>query len=154
MGFLKCNIGRRQFISVSSMVLGAGMLSKPSNLLFAANGPLQAATGVKSDGTKYGKCITLAVNNEPTERGINMFPMEVDFPGFSTFISGRMPPPGPMPGHAAPEKHNGEIEYLIHLKCFVGMLLQRQIVATLIYLSQIFILVLIPTKVQPKTHGV
>jgi len=38
-----------------------------------------------------------------------------DFPGFSTVIIGRMPPPGPMPGHDAPEKHSGEIEYLIHL---------------------------------------
>jgi len=115
MDFSYKKLGRRQFISLSSMALGAGMLANPSGLLYAADKPSQVAASAKSDGTKYGKYITLAVNSEPTERGINMFPMGVDFPGFSTLISGRMQPPGPMPGHDAPEKHDGEIEYLIHL---------------------------------------
>ena len=109
------NLGRRKFISVSSMVLGAGMLAKPSGLLFAANAPSQAAGSAKSDGTKYGKYIILSQKSEPTERGIQMFPMGGNFEGFSGIIIGRMLPPGPMPSHDAPEKHEGEIEYLIHL---------------------------------------
>jgi len=115
MDILKRNIGRRQFISVTSMVLGAGMLARPSGLLFAAEGSSKAAGSAKADGTKYGKYIILAQNSEPTERGIQMFPMGGNFEGFSGIIIGRMPPPGPMPGHDAPEKHSGEIETLIHL---------------------------------------
>jgi len=115
MDFLNRNIGRRQFITAGSMVLGAGMLAKPYGLSFAADRPSQTAETAKTDGTKYGKYIILAQNSAPTERGIQMFPMGGDFPGFSTIIIGRMPPPGPMPGHDAPEKHDGEIEYLIHL---------------------------------------
>jgi hypothetical protein len=108
-------LGRRQFISASTMALGAGMLVRSSDLLFAAEGAPQSAGNAKSDGTKYGKYIFLSENSKPTERGINMFPVIGDYPGFSTFISGRMPPPGPMPGHDAPEKHDGEVEMLIHL---------------------------------------
>jgi hypothetical protein len=108
-------LGRRQFISVGSMALGAGMLMKSPGLSFAAYAPSPAGGAAKSDGTKYGKYITLSENSKPTERGINMFPKISDCPGFSTIIIGRMPPPGPMPGHDAPEKHDGEIEMLIHL---------------------------------------
>jgi hypothetical protein len=109
------DIGRRKFITASSMALGAGMLMRPSNWLFAAEGATQTAVQVKGNGTKYGKYIMLSENSEPTERGINMFPKISDCPGFSTIIIGRMPPPGPMPGHDAPEKHDGEVEMLIHL---------------------------------------
>ncbi|MBN1627496.1 MAG: hypothetical protein JW944_13315 [Deltaproteobacteria bacterium] len=115
MDLLKRNMGRRQFIAAGSLAIGAGMLARPSDLVFAANVPSQDAQGAKSDGTKYGRYITYAVNSEPTDRGIQMFPAVPDLPGFSTLISGRMPPPGPMPGHDAPEKHDNEIEYLIHL---------------------------------------
>ncbi len=115
MDILKKNIGRRRFISLSSMALGAGMLLKPAGMLFAAEGTPAPAKKEKTGGTKYGKYITLSQNNPPTERGIAMFPMEGDYPGFSTVIIGRMPPPGPMPSHDAPEQHNEEIEYLIHL---------------------------------------
>jgi hypothetical protein len=115
MDMLKKNIGRRQFISLGSMALGAGMIARPAGRLFAAEGapaPVKAAAG---DGTKYGEYITLAVNAEPTERGIQMFPVGGSYPGFSSIIAGRMLPPGPMPSHDAPEKHDGEIEYLIHI---------------------------------------
>ncbi len=115
MALFRKEFGRRQFISLSSMALGAGMLLKPSEVLPAAEVVPQAARNVKSDGTKYGKYLFLSEKSEPTERGINMFPVIGDFPGFSTVIIGRMPPPGPMPGHDAPEKHNGEVELLIHL---------------------------------------
>jgi hypothetical protein len=108
-------LGRRTFISTSSIALGTGMLAGPSTLLFAANAPSPAPGSAKSDATKYGKYIVLAQNSEPTERGIQMFPVSGALPGFSTIIIGRMPPPGPMPGHEAPEKHDGEIEFLIHL---------------------------------------
>jgi hypothetical protein len=108
-------IGRRKFLSTSSMVFGAGMLARPSGHVFAANTPSQAAVGTKSNATKYGKYIVLSQNPAPNERGIEMFPMTGDLPGFSTIIIGRMPPPGPMPGHDAPEKHDGEVEFLIHL---------------------------------------
>ena len=116
MDFSYKKLGRRQFISLSSIALGAGMLAKPSGLLFAANVPTPAAGSVKSDGTKYGEYIVLSQKSEPTERGIQMFPMGGSTPeGFSGIIIGRMLPPGPMPSHDAPEKHEGEIEYLIHL---------------------------------------
>jgi hypothetical protein len=115
MALFRKELGRRQFISLSSITLGAGMLLKPSELLFGADGAPQPAGTAKSDGTKYGKYIFLSENSKPTERGIDMFPIIGDYPGFSTFISGRMPPPGPMPGHDAPEKHDSEIEFLIHL---------------------------------------
>ena len=116
MDLFKRNIGRRQFISASSMVLGASMIARPS-LLFAANGPSQAQGAASSDGTKYGKNFVFAVKSEPTERGIQMFPMGsgITTEGFSGIIIGRMPPPGPMPSHDSYEKHDGEIEYLIHL---------------------------------------
>ena len=91
------------------------MLIKPSDLLLAAEGVPQAAGKAKSDGKKSGKHLFLSENSEPTERGINMFPTIGDFPGFSAVIIGRMPPPGPMPGHDAPEKHDSEVEFLIHL---------------------------------------
>jgi len=110
------------------MIIGAGMLAGSAGRVFAAEGASQGQGGPpqggggamaaqkKDDGTKYGKYITLAVKSEPTERGIQMFPMGGVTPeGFSGIIIGRMPPPGPMPGHNAPEKHDGEIEYLIHL---------------------------------------
>lgn len=122
MDFLKRNIGRRSFISMSSMVLGAGMLARPTGMLVAAEGATQGQGGpaqggqIKDDGTKYGKYITFAVKSEPTERGIQMFPMGGSIPeGFSGIIIGRMPPPGPMPSHDSHEKHDGEIEFLIHL---------------------------------------
>jgi len=115
MALFRKEFGRRQFISLTSMALGAGMLVKPSDLLLAAEGMPQAAGKAKGDGTKYGKYIFLSEKSEPTERGINMFPTIGDFPGFSTVIIGRMPPPGPMPGHDAPEKHDSEVEFLIHL---------------------------------------
>jgi len=59
MVFLNRKLRRRQFLSMSSMVLGAGMLMKPSGLLFAAGGPPGSVEprSLKSDGTKYGKYI-------------------------------------------------------------------------------------------------
>ena len=115
MEILKKNIGRRQFISLSSMALGVGMLARSAGNLFTSVWAPSAVMAAEMDSTKYGKYITLSVNNPPTERGIAMFPMGGDYPGFSGVIIGRMLPPGPMPGHDAPEKHDGEIEYLIHL---------------------------------------
>jgi hypothetical protein len=98
------------------MAVGASLLVRPSDLLFAAGSPADATGSGESDGTRYGKYIHLMQNSAPTERGIMMyFMMGGDLPGFSTVIIGRMPPPGPMPGHDAPEKHDGEMEYLIHL---------------------------------------
>jgi hypothetical protein len=110
MALFRKELGRRQVISLSSMALGAGILVKPSELLFAAGGVPQTAGKAKRNGTKYGKYITLSEKSEPAACGINMFPTIGDFPGFSTVIIGRMPPPGPMPGHDAPEKHDGEVE--------------------------------------------
>ncbi len=115
MNFLKQNIGRRQFVSTGSMVLGAALLAKPSGLLLAAETSSQVPAVPKPDGTKYGKYITLSQKYELTERGLSIFPMGGDFEGFSTVIIGRLPPPGPYPTHEAPEKHDGEIELLIHL---------------------------------------
>jgi hypothetical protein len=68
------------------------------------------------DGTKYGKYVVLARKNEATERGI---PVVATMGGTipdcdSMCLSGRMPPPGPMPGHDTWEKH-AVPEYLIHL---------------------------------------
>jgi len=114
MDLSKRKIGRRQFTSMSSMAIGAGILAK-ARALFAASAPSGVAASAKSDGTKYGKYITFAVKSEPTERGIQMFPMGSTPEGFSGIIIGRMPPPGPMPGHDSHEKHDSEIEYLIHL---------------------------------------
>ncbi len=114
-------IGRREFISVSSMVLGAGMLAK-SNLLFAAEGAPQDGgrpmenSPAKDDGTKYGKYIILAQKNEATERGIPVVAtLGTEIPGCDSMaLVGRMPPPGPMPGHETWEKH-AVPELLIHL---------------------------------------
>ena len=99
---------------MAGLVTSADAGERASNLFTAAGIP-SPAMAAETDGTKYGKYITLSVNNPPTERGIAMFPMGGDYPGFSGVIIGRMPPPGPMPSHDAPEKHDGEIEYLIHL---------------------------------------
>jgi len=115
MELLRRRAGRRQFISTSSMALGSSMLARPSGLLFASGTPSQALAGTRPDATKYGKYIVLSQNAEPNERGIEMFPMRGDLPGFSIIIIGRMLPPGPMPSRDAPEKHDKEIEYLIHL---------------------------------------
>ncbi|MGD8837727.1 MAG: hypothetical protein PVJ19_22485 [Desulfobacteraceae bacterium] len=123
-----CDLGRRRFISVSSMVVGAGMLTGP-RLLFASEpgspgqgGPPQGGGGpmmgapAKDDGTKYGKYIVLAQKNEATERGIPVVAtMGGSIPDCDSMcLSGRMPPPGPMPGHDTWEKH-AVPEYLIHL---------------------------------------
>jgi hypothetical protein len=97
------------------MALGAGVIAGSSGFLGTASAHSQAVPGLRPGGTKYGKYIVLGENAAPTERGIQIFPMTGDLPGFSTIIIGRMPPPGPMPGHDAPEKHDGEIEFLIHL---------------------------------------
>jgi len=109
------NLERRQFLTLSSMALGATVLSSSSTELHALQETSKDAATVESDGTKYGKYLVLAKNNPPTERGVFMFPVTTDLPGFSIAIIGRMLPPGPMPGHEAPEKHDGEIELLIHL---------------------------------------
>lgn len=115
MEILQKNIGRRQFISLGSMALGAGMLAAPAGRLVKTIGAPASAAAAETDGTKYGKYFIMSQNAAPTERGIQMFPMGADCPGFSGIIAGRMLPPGPMPSHDAPEKHDGEIEYLIHL---------------------------------------
>jgi hypothetical protein len=115
MSLFSRNLERRQFISLSSAALGAAVLTKSSPLLFAAQDASTNASSIGADGTKYGKYIILSENSAPTARGIAMFPMGGDFPGFTAVIIGRMPPPGPMPSHELPEKHEGEIETLIHL---------------------------------------
>jgi hypothetical protein len=70
----------------------------------------------KDDGTKYGKYIVLAQKNEATERGIPVVAtLGANIPDCDSMcLSGRMPPPGPMPGHDTWEKH-AVPEYLIHL---------------------------------------
>jgi hypothetical protein len=70
----------------------------------------------KDDGTKYGKYIVRAQKNEATERGIPVVAtMGGTIPDCNSMcLSGRMPPPGPMPGHDSWEKH-AVPEYLIHL---------------------------------------
>jgi hypothetical protein len=116
MKFFQQRAGRRHFISAGSMALGVGMLAKPPRLWSAAVGSSQPVRNSNTDGTKYGKYITLSGKHETTERGIDLFDtMGTTFPGFSTVIIGRMPPPGPMPGHESHEKHDGEKEFLIHL---------------------------------------
>ncbi len=91
--------------------------------MFAAEGASQGQEGLlreegrhgglkKKMTEQYGKYITLAVKSEPTERGIQMFPMGgVTLRDFR-HNHRRMPPPGPIAGHNAREKHDGEIEYL------------------------------------------
>jgi hypothetical protein len=108
------NLERRQFLTLSSMALGATVLPASTTQPPPPEGSADA-TPAKFDGTKYGKYIALAKDNPPTERGTFMFPIYTGLPGFSIAIIGRMLPPGPMPGHDAPEKHDGEIELLIHL---------------------------------------
>jgi hypothetical protein len=115
MSLFNRNLERRRFLSLSSMALGSAVLTKSSPHLLAAQEAPKAASTSSSDGTKYGKNIVVSQNATRTERGIQMFPLGGDFPGFTTIIIGRMPPPGPMPSHELPEKHEGEIETLIHL---------------------------------------
>jgi len=123
------NMGRRQFISLSSIALGAGMLAKPSSMLFAAEGAPQGQGGpppgggatmgaqTRDEGTKYGKYIILSQKSEPNERGSipvvatlgNAIP-ECD----SMALIGRMPAQGSMTGHDTWERHEAS-EYLIHL---------------------------------------
>jgi len=108
------NLERRQFLTLSSMALGATVLPAYATQPPPPEGSADT-TPSKSDGTKYGKYIRLAENGAPTERGVFMFPVYTGLPGFSIAIIGRMLPPGPMPGHDAPEKHDDEVELLIHL---------------------------------------
>jgi hypothetical protein len=115
MSYFNRDLERRRFLSLSSMALGSAVLTNSSPRLFAAQESTKTARGSSSDKTRYGKNIVLSQNSAPTERGIQMFPMGGDFSGFTGIIMGRMLPPGPMPSHEFPEKHEGEIEYLIHL---------------------------------------
>jgi hypothetical protein len=111
------SLGRRQFISITAMVFGAGALVKPSRLIFASDVSLQTSEKINSDSTKYGKYIVLSKNNEPNERGSipivatmgNVIP-ECD----SMALIGRMPAKGSMTGHESWERHDAP-EYLIHL---------------------------------------
>lgn len=125
MGFIKRNIGRRQFISLGSMVIGAGMLTKPSSLLFAAEGapqegaPWGARRSTKDDGTKYGKYILLAPELEQLRTDKRGMPVQglssMDVPEATMSINaGRMPPPGPMPARDWTEKHEFP-EILCHI---------------------------------------
>lgn len=124
MDILNRKLGRRQFISGSSMVLGAGMLAKPSSrLLFAAEGappgggPMDQSPP-KTDGTgKYGKYIMLSEKTEYGERGAMMVGINKNTLSESnmTAITGRMPPPGPMPSHDAGGETHENPEFLIHL---------------------------------------
>jgi hypothetical protein len=114
MGILTSNLERRQFLTLSSMALGATVLPGSPTPLHAQAISSDASPSA-TDGTKYGKYIRLAENGAPTERGQFLFPIYTELPGFSIAIIGRMLPPGPMPGHDAPEKHEDEIELLIHL---------------------------------------
>jgi hypothetical protein len=91
------------------------MLTRPSSL-FASDEDSKTEESAKSDGSKYGGNIILSEKSEAGVRGIPMFnTMGVAIPGFSTVLIGKMPPPGPMPGHETHEKHDGEKEFLIHL---------------------------------------
>jgi len=103
------------------MVLGAGMLMKPSGLLFAAGGPPGSIEprSLKSDGTKYGKYIFIPSEEpEVTERGANIIDLGSNWvPGCNmSAITKRFLPPGPMPAHSAPEKHEDVQEVL----CMLG----------------------------------
>jgi hypothetical protein len=111
---MSSNLERRQFLTLSSMALGAAVLPD-STAPLRAQALSNSAIPSASDGTKYGKYIRLAENGAPTERGVFLFPVFTDLQGFSVAIIGRMLPPGPMPGHDAPEKHDDEVELLIHL---------------------------------------
>jgi hypothetical protein len=128
MKYFNNNMGRRKFISVSSMALGAGMLAKESSPLFAAEGPPQGQGGppqgggpataqVKDDGTKYGKYIVLSQKSEPNERGSIPIAATLgnSIPGCDSMaLIGRMPAQGSMTGHESWESHEVP-EYLIHL---------------------------------------
>jgi hypothetical protein len=110
------NQDRRQFLSLSSMALGATVLAKPFNLLHAAEDTALAKEEADSGAGKYGSNIILSQKAEAGKRGIPMFnTMDLSIPEFSSVLIGRMPPPGPMIGHEIHEKHDGEKEYLIHL---------------------------------------
>lgn len=112
MKFFNRDMGRRQFISVSSIIIGAGMLAKPSRLLFAADVPSKA-----SDNTKYGKYILSGYNAEiqDPERGTFIAKLGSDVvPGAPNGNFVRMPPPGPMPEHGGSEAHPISV-YLMHL---------------------------------------
>lgn len=117
MDLFERNLGRRRFIKVSSMVLGAGMLTKPSRLLFAADRSSQVEGSAESDGTKYGKYIESGYReeNQDPERGIFIAQTDKNvIPGCPLGRFVRMPGPGPMPGHGSHERHEVP-EYLIHL---------------------------------------
>ncbi|MBN1627498.1 MAG: hypothetical protein JW944_13325 [Deltaproteobacteria bacterium] len=128
------NIGRRRFISLSSMALGAGIIANQSDLVFAAEGSHQggpsqgqggtspggggtASAQAKDDGTKYGKYIVLSQKSGPNERG--SIPVVATLgnaiPGCDSMaLIGRMPAKGSMTGHDSWERHDAP-EYLIHL---------------------------------------
>lgn len=128
MKIINDNIGRRQFISLSSMAIGAGILAKPSMLLAAegapqgqppqgGGGPMGMGTQAADDGTRYGKYITLSQKSGPNERGSipivatmgDAIP-ECD----SMALIGRMPAQSSPTGHDTWERHEAP-EYLIHL---------------------------------------
>jgi hypothetical protein len=129
MRLINSNMGRRRFMSVSSLALGAGMFTKPSGLLFAADGTPQAqggpppggggvmSTQTGNDGTKYGQYIVLSQKSEPNERG--SIPIAATLGNTipecgSMALIGRMPAQGSMTGHDTWERHEVP-EYLIHL---------------------------------------
>jgi hypothetical protein len=128
MNFFNKTLGRREFISVSSMALGAGVLAKSSNLLFAAEGGPQgqgspppgggSPQGQPSDdGTKYGKYLVLSKKSEPNERGAIpvVATLGTNIPGCTSMaLIGRMPAKGSMTGHESWERHEAP-EYLIHM---------------------------------------
>jgi hypothetical protein len=100
------------------------MLMKSAKLMAAAGGvsmgglPGVSAVGLKDDGTKYGKYIFYPPEElSKSERGTNVFGIG------SSNIEGckmnasvlRFDPPGPMPAHMSPEKHEDKIEVLSYL---------------------------------------
>lgn len=126
MNFLDKDLGRRKFILISSMALGAGILVGSSNLLYAADGRPQGGApsggspqGSKpgNDGTRYGKYIVLSTKSEPNDRGAIpiVATLGADIPDCTSMaLVGRMPAKGSMSGHESWERHEVP-EYLIHL---------------------------------------
>jgi hypothetical protein len=121
MSLLNKNLGRRKFISISSMALGAGMLAKSNLLLAAEGGPTQGGGSPQGqpidNGTKYGKYIILSKKSEPNERGAIpvVATLGTNIPGCTSMaLIGRMPANSSMTGHESWERHEAP-EYLIHL---------------------------------------
>lgn len=105
-------LGRREFISVTSVALGAGMITKPFRMVFAAD--MQPKS---SGNTKYGKYILSGYDAEIQDPIRGTFVAKLGSDAVPDAPNGnfvRMPPPGPMPEHGGSEAHPIPV-YLMHL---------------------------------------